>query len=64
MAAVKFAVQMTKRSIKSWPPPIYTPPKLPTPNPEIHKGYVLASDYKSDGTVKSNNDENKQTKGQ
>jgi len=64
MAAVKFAVQMTKRSVKNWPPPIYTPPKFPTPNSDIHKGYVLASEYKSDGVVKQNNEENKQAKGQ
>lgn len=66
MAAVKFAVQMTKRSIKHWPPPIYTPPRFPTPNPDIHKGYVVASEYKSDSGVKSNGDTHslRQAKGQ
>jgi len=49
MSAVKFAVQMAKGAVKKWPPPIYTPPKFPTPNPDIHSGYVMASEYKADG---------------
>lgn len=60
MAAVKFAVQMTKRSVKHWPPPIYTPPRFPTPNPDIHKGYVVASEYKSDSGIKPKGETNPQ----
>lgn len=66
IAAVKFAVQMTKRSVKNWPPPIYTPPRFPAPNPDIHKGYVLASEYKSDAGLKPVDDKEgqQQAKGQ
>ncbi len=58
-AAIKFAVQMTKNSTKNGSPPIYTPPKFPTPNADIHKGYVLASEYPSDRPVQNNDDKKK-----
>ncbi len=48
IAAIKFAVLMAKNSVKTWPPPIYTPPKIPEANLKIHEGYGLASEYQSD----------------
>lgn len=48
MAAVKFAVNMSKNSVKSWPPPIFTPPKYPLPNKNINNGFTIPSEYKSD----------------
>lgn len=48
ISAIKFAVLMAKNSIKTWPPPIYTPPKFPEANLQIHDGYGLVSEYKSD----------------
>lgn len=48
IGAVKFAILMAKNSVKHWPPPIYTPPKIPEANLQIHEGYGLASEYKSD----------------
>jgi hypothetical protein len=48
IAAIKFAVLMAKNSVKDWPPPIYTPPKIPEPNLKIHDGYGLASEYQAD----------------
>lgn len=46
--AVKFAIAMAKRSIKQWPPPIYTPPKFIEANTNIHSGYSSGSEYPSD----------------
>lgn len=48
VAAIKFAVLMAKKSLKSWPPPIYTPPSFIPVNPEIHVGYGLGGEYQSD----------------
>lgn len=58
MAAVKFAVSMAKSAVKQWPPPIYTPPKIALPNRDIHQGYVLTSEYKSDSEARADKEEN------
>ncbi len=59
MAAVKFAVTMAKNSVKSWPPPIYTPPKYPLPNRMINDGFVIPSEYRNDGPKKTKEEETK-----
>lgn len=48
VAAIKFAISMSKNSVKTWPPPIYTPPKIPEANPKIHSGAVIGSQYQAD----------------
>ncbi|MEY4615769.1 MAG: hypothetical protein RJB66_729 [Pseudomonadota bacterium] len=48
VAAIKFALSMAKNSVKTWPPPIYTPPKIPEGNPKIHAGATLGSQYQAD----------------
>lgn len=53
MAAVKFAVGIAKNSVKSWPPPIYTPPKYPLPNRDINNNFVMPSEYRSDADKKT-----------
>lgn len=55
IAAIKFAVLMAKKSVKNWPPPIYTPPKIPEANLKIHEGYGLASEYEADRNSSSAN---------
>ncbi len=52
ISAIKFAVAMSKNSVRQWPPPIYTPPKIPVANLKIHEGYGLASEYKSDSDLR------------
>jgi hypothetical protein len=63
LAAIKFSVLMARNSVKQWPPPVYTPPKLPDPNLKIHEGYGLASEYKTDSEQRRREPES-QGKGQ
>jgi hypothetical protein len=48
MAAIRFAVMMAKNSVKNWPPPIYTPPKLVPVNTAIHEANTMGAQYQSD----------------